>query len=204
MGVNPAFQKIHHVEGSANDLTVFTQYASIGYRNGRVFSERAHNAVFPLHHVSRRQRLSRGLPPQYITPVAGIQQKGGIGLPALKLLHVHLVTEFRQCLLKPVEQAGFIEFVGWQNRYQLWSHAHDYLLSLCSDYPWRQTGARRQGCSGFPVSADGFTTVGNNHLPGNVGTGRGRQENSQAEIGRASCRERGEISVGAVVSKTKR
>src|SRR5690554_2777638 len=108
MGVNPAFQKIHHVEGSANDLTVFTQYASIGYRNGRVFSERAHNAVFPLHHVSRRQRLSRGLLPQYITPVAGIQQKGGIGLPALKLLHVHLVTEVRQCLLKPVEQAGFI------------------------------------------------------------------------------------------------
>src|SRR5690554_5899090 len=29
MGVNPAFQEIHHVEGSANDLTVFTQYASI-------------------------------------------------------------------------------------------------------------------------------------------------------------------------------
>src|SRR5690554_2030768 len=134
MGVNPAFQKIHHVEGSANDLTVFTQYASIGYRNGRVFSERAHNAVFPLHHVSRRQRLSRGLLPQYITPVAGIQQKGGIGLPALKLLHVHLVTEFRQCLLKPVEQAGFIEFVGWQNRYQLWSHAHDYLLSRSEEH----------------------------------------------------------------------
>ena len=74
--------------------------------------------------MSRGQSFSGWFFAQDVSAAVGVQQIRGIGLPPLELFYLKAVTNIRHGLLEPGQEPGFIEFVCWQNSYQLWGYAH--------------------------------------------------------------------------------
>ena len=80
-----AFQIVHHIEGGADHLGVFTKCTHD--RDGDVAVERLHDAVLAVDLVGAGEQLARWLLAQDIeVAIAGGQQERRVGGPALKLL----------------------------------------------------------------------------------------------------------------------
>ena len=121
---NTALKIVHDVERGADDIAVFAQSPGVWHRDTGVLGQGTHDFVLSFYHVGGGQGFARRLFAQHVLAAVGVQQKRGVGLATLELPDIQPCAEARYGLLQPGQEAGFIEFVGREDVYQLWGDAH--------------------------------------------------------------------------------